>query len=312
MVQDRPETNLEVTELWEATELLVSLFDLDWESEDSTTMTDITTLLGATPLTTPRSSGQLLETSVPVTLKERAALTGKALLKYMDAAIGGMANKFTLIEATADSTKDLLNIYNLNLRGTEFKGSVENYRMEDVFTIIKSDEDGTPADPVETYDLFEKHHSLTLDAITASCSYYGKYGQGTHVQNLEWSKKKLLNSCDEKLGDKIREKLTGLDVFETGGPVCFKIMMDAIGASTAKSVRAIGRKLENLKLSDFDGENVTTMASYFSGACSLLDNCNALPQDITQVACRVFKTSSNDDFNNHMQHIYTSITLNEG
>ena len=171
--------------MWEATELLVSLFDLDWESEDSTTMTDITTLLGANPLTTPRSSGQLLETSVPVTLKERAALTGKALLKYMDAAIGGMANKFTLIEATADSTKDLLNIYNLNLHGTEFKVSVEHYHMEDVFTIIKTDEDGTPADPVETYDLFEKHRSLTLDAVKASCSYYGKYGQGTHVQNLE-------------------------------------------------------------------------------------------------------------------------------
>lgn len=71
-------------------------------------------------------------------------------------------------------------------------------------------------------------------------------------------------------------------------------------SSTPVSMRAVTRRLESMKLSDFEGENVKNAVSLIKGAMGLLDNNDALPSDIIDITFRIMKTSSTDEFNTHV------------
>ena len=65
-------------------------------------------------------------------------------------------------------------------------------------------------------------------------------------------------------------------------------------------MRAVTRRLESMKLSDFDGENVKNAVSLIKGAMGLLANNDALSADMVDITFRIMKTSSTDEFNTHV------------
>jgi len=65
---------------------------------------------------------------------------------------------------------------------------------------------------------------------------------------------------------KIVEDATSVPSHLCTGPILFKLMMMRIMFALCEAVRSIKVKLEKLSLKDFDGENVSNLASWIRGA----------------------------------------------
>jgi Zinc knuckle len=100
-------------------------------------------------------------------------------------------------------------------------------------------------------------------------------------------------------------------ILHSTGPVYFKVMMENILASTPESMRGLTTIIQDTKLSDFDGENVTEFASFARGAIEQLRNNNALPTDVLSLVAQALKACETQDFvsyinvmyNNHVQSV---------
>ena len=73
-------------------------------------------------------------------------------------------------------------------------------------------------------------------------------------------------------------------------------MMDLVIATSDTAMRSVVNRINDLKLSDFDGENVLLFGSYIRGATLLLKNHNAIPHDLTQLIYKGLKMCSCVEF----------------
>lgn len=137
-----------------------------------------------------------------------------------------------------------------------------------------------------------------------------RFGQDYHAENLFWSGAKILNSCSPRLGEKLEENANNLRLPHRTGPVYLVMLYQVVLSSTPVSMRAVTRRLESLKLGDFDGENVKNAVSLIRGAIGLLQNNNALPPDIVDIIFRIMKTSSTADFNTPVSLMRSNHDLN--
>jgi uncharacterized protein YacL (UPF0231 family) len=114
---------------------------------------------------------------------------------------------------------------------------------------------------------------------------------------------------DPKLRQKVEERIFKLDDDCRSGPVVFYYMMREIMSSTEKSLRAVKTQLENIKLKDVDGENVSILASWIRGATLYLKNNNSLPSDIFYIIKESLRACSTDQFVKYIDTIYTNHQL---
>ena len=61
------------------------------------------------------------------------------------------------------------------------------------------------------------------------------------------------------------------------------MILDFVFSSTPLSMRMICRRLENLTLKEFKGENIQTAVSVVRGAVSMLNNNETLPFDLLEI-----------------------------
>lgn len=205
------------------------------------------------------------------------------------------------------------------MRIKEYRKSLQAYDMEDVFTITseyKQDPNTNEYRPnadAEPINLFVHASKVDLELIKKASEYMSGYRQWWILQNLLWSGAKLLNSCNDKLRQKIEEKTLGWSVEHLTGPVYFKIMLENILASSPESMRGLTTTLQETKLTDFDGENVVEYMSFVHGAIEQLRNNNALPVDVLPIVANALKHCKVEDFmsyvntmyNNHLQGVKT-------
>ena len=137
-----------------------------------------------------------------------------------------------------------------------------------------------------------------------------KFGQTYHTENLFWSGAKVLNSCTQRLRDKIEETAQTFSSAHKTGPVYFVLLYKLVLSSTPVSMRAVVSRLEKLKLTDFEGENVKNAVSLVRGAVGLLENNRAVPSDMVNIAFRIMRTSSTIEFNTHVNTMRTNHELN--
>ena len=119
-------------------------------------------------------------------------------------------------------------------------------------------------------DLVQHFQSLEESTIRQSNSYYAQYGAVHTVENLSWTKDKLLESCEEPLRDKLREGLVGVSSIEKGGPLIFKHMLDLIMDVDAAALRSLTQSLQTLCLQDIPCKDVSIASSYLKGVLLLL------------------------------------------
>lgn len=118
----------------------------------------------------------------------------------------------------------------------------------DVFELVnglKIDENGKdiPSVKYKKVDLFSLYNQVSLEQVKLNSWLLQSRGNDYHVQDLEWTKKKLFVFMDKELYKKLLERIGEFPELEQTGPISFKIGMDLILFS-------------NSKLSDLQGENI--------------------------------------------------------
>ena len=242
----------------------------------------------------------------------RTNLTQPELRKLMEKATIGMETKFALLgQIRVDDSDSLKDVYDLNIRIEEFIEELRSYDLDDCFLIPDAFDVGTgnelvPSPGADPVNLFHAYGSIELELVRESSTWMMKYGQDYHVQNLIWSGTKVLNSCEQELREKVEESVKDFEIEERTGPVYFKLMADCILSSSTQSMRSVARKLEDMSLGEFEGENVAKAVSIIRGAISLLQNNASLPSDILDMIFKIMKTSSTPDFTQYVATIETN------
>jgi len=92
------------------------------------------------------------------------------------------------------------------------------------------------------------------------------------VQNLLWSGTKFLESCNDKLLNKIKECTKSYAFMEKTGLVYFSVALEMIQSSAEAVLRTLTRELETISLKNIDGENDWTLTSILCGIADQLSS----------------------------------------
>jgi hypothetical protein len=235
--------------------------------------------------------------------KEKAELFERASAKKLQ-------TKFTMMNLKIDDPDKLDDTYNLSSAIDKMRENHIKYDLDDVFNIVITD----PTDPykvLKMVDLYTDYGSIEVSDVATSNRFYStmlRDPDGSIGENLKVTLEYLLNNTDETLVLKINETYLSYPVEERGGPLFFKLLMDLLQNKSAEAAEYLVNVVKNLKISNFDGENVLKVVSLIRGAVKRLTNLkdargqSALPTDLADHLLDVFQTSSVDDFNSLFKH----------
>jgi hypothetical protein len=210
-----------------------------------------------------------------------------------------------------DDPDKLDDTYNLSSAIDKMKENHIKFDLHDVFKVVMVD----PEDPynkvLKTVDLYTDYGSIEVSDVAASNRFYStmlRDPNGAISENLKVTLEYLVNNTDENLVLKINETYLSHPVEERGGPLFFKLLMDLLQNNSAEAAEYLVNVVKNLKISNFDGENVLKVVSLIRGAVKRLTNLkdargqSALPTDLADHLLDVFQTSSVEDFNSLFKH----------
>ena len=145
------------------------------------------------------------------------------------------------------------------------KRKLEESDLSDVFLIPSDFEEKidtsykiewVPTHEAVEFDLFQDYDKIDLDTLKMATAWYNRRGQQYHVENIKWSGEAILNSCTSELKSKMTEEMRYLKECEQGGPTYLVMMIKKIILTSDTAIRGLTKKIETMKLSDYDGENV--------------------------------------------------------
>jgi hypothetical protein len=275
---------------------------------------------GETPRTNARTIDEVAGVGIGVGKKERTKLKlsdKKSYYKVRDAAIEGMKAKFTHLKPIDEkaSVEHFEAVYSVVTRFEDLSYQMGKNDMSDVFNIPSdfvfdtSTQSYVPAAHAKSVNLFSDANNIDIETIKRANAYFLKFGADYHGENIIWSGEKILNSCDTELRDKLIESTRNWGEEYKGGPTYLKLLLSLILSTTEKSLRSLTNKLAKLKITDFDGENVTKAVSFIRGVVLILRDNKSLPTDLTSLILRIFKASTCEVFKLHVTNIDSLVEL---
>jgi hypothetical protein len=304
------------------------------------------TVSSTTPMSSPTSSSSTSSSSSSTTQTNEVTINGvkikiastKKTITNVEAALYPKSNRNNmspeklndLFEKAVSKTQtkyDILNLkiadpdkleetYDLEMAISRTKAHHIKYDMNDVFTIVKPNADPTKFEFVNLYD---NYALLTEREVADSNEWYATMTEGDDnawfLQNLKLTHEHLSNNVEDSLVTKINETYYTYPVEKRGGPLFFKLMMDLLQNNSQEAAAYLVNVVINLKITDFDGENVDKVISLIRGAINRLENLRtksgktAIPDDFTDSIIKVFKTSSVPAFNALFEHFSIAVQL---
>jgi hypothetical protein len=262
---------------------------------------------GDVPLTTPRTDAEIGAFLSGMGPSERGKLSPAEKAKLRLRAIEGIEKKFSIMPVMTDSRpskEKLKSLYSVTTRIDDFRRAVRGDNMINVFTIpLEYDSTGIPSSD-KAMDLFTQYKQISLETVLMASRFYNKYGGMFTAENCNWTGLKLLASCEEDLQVKILSTTSILHPSEQSGPVYFKIMMNHVMATSESAMRTVQDVLRGLKLSDFDGENVSDAVGAIRGLTEQLTNNNALPGDVVEIVSTIMQATTVSEFETFVQQQY--------
>ena len=260
--------------------------DIEEVKEKETAAMSTCNFLGVEKRSTRRDKNDILSIGISVSKEERENLKNsdkKTYYKVRESCTKGIVNKFTQLKAIDENSpiEHFESVYSVVTRFDDLQESLRVNDMIGVFTIASSYErDGTgPSAGATPIDLFHNIKTADMEVIKLANQYFMEYGKDYHGENVGWSGEKILNSCDDALRDKLIESTRGWSPVHKGGPTYLKLLMGHIVATSKKSLRSLLNKVSSLKLTDFNGEDVTKAVSFLRGAVLILKDNDSLPSD---------------------------------
>ena len=134
------------------------------------------------------------------------------------------------------------------------------------------------------------------ELITTNMQLQSLYGKDYLLSDRQLSLEYLKNCCDSELTAKINEKMNQHENTEKGAPLFFFFMQELISPNLDTTVRAVVKCLDNMKITDYDGENVSQVITYLRTVTEYLTQNKALPNDYDNMVLDVMKTATTGDF----------------
>lgn len=203
----------------------------------------------------------------------------------------------------------------MSIRTEELKEDMARYDMTGVFLIPNdfiynaTDDEYYPVSGASPINLFDSAAEVEMTLVKQASEWMMRFGADYDIENLFWSGAKILNSCTPRLREKLEESSKSFQAQYRTGPVYFVVLYKLILSSTPVSIRAVVKRLEDLKLSAFQGENVKSAVTLIQGAVSLLENNSSMPCDMIDIAFKIMKFSSTLEFSTHVNAMRTNHEL---
>lgn len=282
----------------------------------------LASLIGATNLSAERDIQSIDSIGLSVKGVDRAALkqsNPKAYEKVKELACASIKDRFSLMKVIDEksSVKDFQSIYSIEIRLRELQKSLKESDLLPVFTIFQQWESSIrpnrsralpipgPSDP----NLLKKFNGTSVENIKRSTEFWLLSGGDHHVEDIRWSGEKILASCDDSLREKVLESVQSIPSIYHGGPLFFYYMMTFVTTTSDQAMRVVVDKVNRLRLSDFDGENVLVAVSFLRGAIQLLSNNGAVPHDILNTVFNMMRSCSTPAFVSFVTNLETMFEM---
>jgi hypothetical protein len=130
-------------------------------------------------------------------------------------------------------------VYSIGLIIVELTKHLTRFDMVDVFKQMILPTSANDKGVLSMQSLLTNYSTMTVNECRASVEHYRLYGQGYHLQNLDWSQEMLERSCEDDLRNKILEKSMDIPAIQRGGPNFLTLIMHEVTSLTEDSIRAL-------------------------------------------------------------------------
>jgi hypothetical protein len=260
----------------------------------------------------PRIAKQVMTTLFSKT--KRAELSEDKRNDFFDKATKAQLPKFDLMSVSLKDDEKLEDTYNIGIQIGKVKKHFVRYDMHDVFTVLSVREDGKTLYPVYEKNLFEDYATLSEEDVARSNAWYNTWPSAeTYPQNLQLTYEFLQNHMTEELWEKCLETYETYDEDQLGGPLLFIIMVKTLQSDTEAAVQYLQDSVKGLKITNFDGENVSRVVSLIRGAYKRLKGVgqNKVPEEFPKWLVTIFQTSTVPEFNEVFAHVQRNAELAE-
>lgn len=168
---------------------------------------------------------------------------------------------------------------------------------------------------VEGGNILRDWHSMTLQQVVDSARLQIDFVDDVvHRQNLSWTFEYFLNGIDSDLKAYVLSKISSLDV-DVGrtGPVIFMIIAKRLLHTTENLAQKVINGLINLRLTHFDGENLTDCIFTLRNVLKFLRYGEAnsfAPRTTITLLYDVFRGSTVSSFRNYVQQAQDIVLVN--
>lgn len=217
--------------------------------------------------------------------------------------------KLDLVTLTLSEEDKLDDTYNLGIQIGKIKSHFMRYDMHDVMGIVQFGAGGL-SDPTAKSDIFAYYSIMSEEEVAKSNKWYNEFTvQDYYRQNLNLTFEFLENNTTAALWEKCLEVYEEYEPEEKGGPLMFLIIMHKLQNHTDAAVQYLLNSVKNMKITNFEGENVSRVSSLIRGAYKRLKLVSSTHEDLPKWVLQVFQTSTVTEFNQAFAHIQRDVEV---
>ena len=259
-------------------------------------------------------------------------------MKFIEQSKG--THLFKKLSFDVKDPEKLLHIESLQLNLRTFRMDLIRYDVHDVFWICTNPTNtATSTSPMQFKNLFEDYIVLSITEVADSNKWYRLYLDPSQYpwidENLNWSRQYIEHHVEPALYRDIVNEFDSYNEIQRGGPLLFIMLMKRLTSDTTEGIKYLQDLVKNMKLTDFQGENVDEACNQISAAHKRLQQSQHLltaaqmttgsttttstiatstgpifsnaivPEDFPLQVISVFQTSSVPEFNDQFRQLYT-------
>lgn len=244
---------------------------------------------------------------------KRESMSEEKRNDFLDKVTRTKLTKFDLMSLTLSDEDKLDDTCSIGILVQKMRNHLQKYDCIDVFNIVAVDKADKAKVSADIVNLFE-HYSVTTEKMVAESNrWYKTYTVPNYYrENLQITLDFLENNCTESLWEKVIETHDEFDAAERGGPLAFLIMMRMLQSHTDAAVQYLLNSVKNLKITAYEGENVSKVVSLIRGATRRLKSVlTNLPEEYPQWVLYVMQTSTVPSFNQSFAHLQQTVEVVE-
>jgi hypothetical protein len=246
------------------------------------------------------------------TKEARKQLTEEKKIDLFDKAVRVTGDKYDLVSLSLTTDTKLDDCAQLGVMVEKTRDAHQLYDMDNVFTVVKPLTPGDSGLQSKTFDLYKDYMMISEQEVAYSCKWYQMWPKEPWFrENLTLTERHIQNSMKKGLLEKCMEQYQAYPEEERGGPLLFVIMMKLLVSNTEMANDHLKEMVKNLKIRDYQGEDVPRVVSLLRWAYMRFKRNNKIPEHFDKTVLDVLQTSSVQEFTDIFKQIKLNTTIAE-